>query len=124
VKQWLIRRALGVRQSMPALFARGSYYAIDVTGPAAAHVVAFMRSLGDTHCLVVAPRLPGRLLAGDDSIVMPTKVWHGTELQLPAALIGHKLRNTFVDTRVAPHHGSLPLAEVFATFPAALFVAV
>jgi malto-oligosyltrehalose synthase len=123
VKQWVIRRALGVRQSMPALFARGAYYAVDVTGPAAAHVVAFMRSLGDTHCLVVAPRLPGRLLAGDDSIVMPTKVWQGTELQLPAALIGHKLRNTFVDTRVALHHGSMPLAEVFATFPAALFVA-
>ena len=71
VKQWLIRRALSLRQSMPALFARGAYHAVDVTGPAAAHVVAFMRSLGDTHCLVIAPRLPARLLAGGDSIVIP-----------------------------------------------------
>lgn len=122
VKQWLIRRALSLRQSMPALFARGAYYAVDVSGPAAAHVVAFMRSLGDTHCLVIAPRLPARLLAGGDFIVIPGKVWQGTELHLPAALIGHTLRNTFADTREAPRNGILPVAEALATFPAALFV--
>lgn len=123
VKQSLIRRVLSVRQSMPALFARAAYYPVDVTGPAATHILAFMRSLDDGHCVVIAPRLPARLLSGGDSIIIPAKVWEGTELHLPAALMGRHLRDTFSEAHATPRHGILPLADVLATFPAALFVA-
>ena len=71
VKQALIQRALGVRRSQPDLFARGSYQPLQVTGPLSDHIVAFARSLGDSHVIVVVPRLAARLLAGGDSILLP-----------------------------------------------------
>jgi (1->4)-alpha-D-glucan 1-alpha-D-glucosylmutase len=75
VKQAVIRKALDLRRKRPELFAGGEYRPLEVTGPLAAHVVAFARSDMDAYCIVVVPRLPGRLLgladaqsaAGEDS---------------------------------------------------------
>src|SRR5579871_4117694 len=88
LKQALIRRALAVRQERPALFARGSYRAVTVTGKLASHVVAFVRSQGGAHCLVVVPRLPTKLLAEGDTIIVPARVWDGTMLHLPQQIGG------------------------------------
>ena len=97
VKQALIRKVLRARASIPDLFARGAYQALEVTGPRADHVVAFMRSLGDVHCVVVVPRLPAKLLAGGDSIMIPPDVWAATELHLPHALNGRHLTPLLAD---------------------------
>src|SRR6185503_21353172 len=50
-KLGLTRALLQVRRSNPELFAEGVYRPLIVTGARAAHVVAFVRSLGTTHCV-------------------------------------------------------------------------
>jgi (1->4)-alpha-D-glucan 1-alpha-D-glucosylmutase len=121
VKQALIQRALGVRRSQPDLFARGSYQSLEVTGPLSDHIIAFARSLGDSHCIVVVPRLTARLLSGGNSIVIPHKVWSGTELHLPREL--HGLRRDAVTDSPAPCGSSpLPLALILREFPLSMLI--
>ena len=43
LKQFLIKRVLGLRKEMPALFSEGIYQPLETAGPMAAHVVAFAR---------------------------------------------------------------------------------
>jgi malto-oligosyltrehalose synthase len=71
VKQAVIRCALALRREVPELFARGTYQPLVAAGPQAHHVVAFARSLGGTHCLVVVPRLVSKLLE-PPSALLPT----------------------------------------------------
>lgn len=120
VKQAVIQRALAVRQERPALFARGSYVPVTATGPMAAHVVAFIRSHGNSHCLVVVPRLPVKLLPGGDTINIPAAVWDRTTLHLPHEVAGAKLRNTIDGGCVGPLGGSPLVGDVLRGFPVAL----
>ncbi|HTS98518.1 MAG TPA: malto-oligosyltrehalose synthase [Streptosporangiaceae bacterium] len=70
-KLWLIHRVLAHRRRNPAAYGPGSaYQPLPVTGPKAAHAVAFARSGG---LAVVVPRLVATL-AGD---------WAGAEVELP-----------------------------------------
>jgi malto-oligosyltrehalose synthase len=73
VKQAVIRRALALRREAPELFARGTYQPLVVAGLKAHHIVAFARSLGGTHCLVVVPRVVSRLLEPLASLLPTTK---------------------------------------------------
>ena len=121
VKQALIQRALGVRRAQPDLFARGSYQSLEVTGQLSSHIIAFARSLGDSHCIVVVPRLTARLLPGGDSIVVPHKIWSDTELHLPRAL--HGVRRDAVTDSPAPSGSSpWPLTSILREFPVAMLI--
>jgi (1->4)-alpha-D-glucan 1-alpha-D-glucosylmutase len=66
------------------LFAQGDYLPLQVSGPQAKHVIAFLRRHQGQTLLVAALRLPARgpLPDGDGS------AWGGTELVLPEALSG------------------------------------
>ncbi|WP_295878952.1 malto-oligosyltrehalose synthase [uncultured Thiohalocapsa sp.] len=69
-KLHLIQRTLALRAARPALFTSGSYQALAVSGPHAAHVCAFARVLpeaaGGGAAVTVVPRCLARLaLAGD-----------------------------------------------------------
>ncbi len=122
VKQALIQRALGVRRSQPDLFARGSYQSLQVTGPLSEYIVAFARSLGDSHVIVVVPRLAARLLAGGDSILLSQTACDGTGSPcLPRALHGLPYRAVTGGDTPSP---SLPwpLASILRGFPVALLV--
>jgi malto-oligosyltrehalose synthase len=77
LKQMLIVRALGLRKAMPEVFAQGSYEPVDVDGPLADHVVAFVRRHEADAILVVTPRLPTGLESAGLS---------DTTLTLPAGL--------------------------------------
>jgi (1->4)-alpha-D-glucan 1-alpha-D-glucosylmutase len=125
LKQTLIRRALAVRLECPALFARGSYLPVTATGKLAAHVVAFVRSHGDAHCLVVVPRLPTKLLAEGDTIIVPARVWDGTMLHLPQEIGGAKLRDAigFGDD-IGPLGSNVPVGDVLRGFPVGLLTSV
>jgi (1->4)-alpha-D-glucan 1-alpha-D-glucosylmutase len=120
VKQALIHRALALRQERRALFARGSYLPVTATGPLAEHVVAFVRSHGSTHCLVVVPRLPRKLLPDDDTISIPTGIWDRTTLQLPHEVAGAKLRDAVNGGCVGPLGGGPLVGDVLRGFPVAL----
>ncbi|MBK4738237.1 malto-oligosyltrehalose synthase [Noviherbaspirillum pedocola] len=84
IKQTLIARMLALREKQPALFADGDYLPLQVSGPQARHVIAFLRRHGGQTLLVAALRLPARgpLPDGDGS------AWDGTELLLPQAMSG------------------------------------
>lgn len=79
IKQWLAARLLRLRRDDPELFARGDYAPVPVQGPAAAHVVAWRRSLDDRHLVVAVPRL----VAGQLNGALGLTGFDGTALTLP-----------------------------------------
>jgi malto-oligosyltrehalose synthase len=120
VKQALIARVLAVRSALPDVFALGNYRPIEVKGPRARNVVAFVRTCGNCRALTVVPRLSARLLTNDASVVIPASSWQGTELIMPEQLIGRTVRNavTEADCELC---ATLPVADALASFPVALF---
>ena len=56
IKLSLTRRLLSVRRAFADLFARGDYEPVAVTGPQAAHVIAFSRRLKGQHIVVAVGR--------------------------------------------------------------------
>jgi (1->4)-alpha-D-glucan 1-alpha-D-glucosylmutase len=124
VKQAVIRRALALRREIPKLFARGEYRPIEVRGPLAPHVVAFLRSREDALCIVVVPRLVGRLLGLPDTengeITIPAAVWQSATLHLPEDITGRRLRDRISGRRLGPTGRHLPLETILAEFPVAL----
>lgn len=79
VKQALIHRALALRRALPAVFAHGTYHKLEAEGPAAAHVLAFMRSHKNQHVVVAVTRLPATLPTahawGETKLIIPSVAW-------------------------------------------------
>ncbi|WP_127090754.1 malto-oligosyltrehalose synthase [Aquabacter cavernae] len=87
VKQAILARLLAARAAEPALFAQGSYEPLEVEGPAAERVVAFLRRHGGTTLLVVAARLSAAALGPDAGLPLaPPAAFAGTTLRLPENL--------------------------------------
>ncbi len=129
IKQELLRRVLQFRRHHAALFARGDYAPVAVEGPCANHVVAFLRHHKGQWALTVAPRLPLTLMLSDGSLapltqpMLPPEVWRDTTLSLPPELSGVALHGVMSDGMhlFTSADGTLPLADVLATFPVALW---
>ncbi|MGF6232404.1 (1-_4)-alpha-D-glucan 1-alpha-D-glucosylmutase [Inquilinus ginsengisoli] len=79
IKHWLAARLLRLRREDPELFARGDYAPVPAQGPAAAHVVAWRRSLDGRHLVVAVPRL----VAGKLNGALGLSGFDGTALTLP-----------------------------------------
>jgi (1->4)-alpha-D-glucan 1-alpha-D-glucosylmutase len=116
VKQWLIANLLAIRLARPQLFAGGDYHPLEVEGEQASRVLAFARSFGDTHLVVVVPRLAAGLLGSSEAPLIPAERWGDTRVLLPTEFSGLCLTSIF-----PPHqptnHGHLLLAEALAEFP-------
>jgi (1->4)-alpha-D-glucan 1-alpha-D-glucosylmutase len=120
IKQAVIARALGARRKAPNAFTHGTYTPIAVTGPGARHVIAFLRSHEAHQFLVVVPRLPGRLLDGSDTIIIPPDRWADTRLKLPEGLASAKLRDIFTGTVLAEDRALIPVGKILGSLPIAL----
>jgi (1->4)-alpha-D-glucan 1-alpha-D-glucosylmutase len=120
VKQDVIARSLQLRRALPQVFACGDYRPIEIRGPQASNAVAFVRNAAGTTILVVVPRLPFKLLADTDSIIVPALSWQGTELVVPPEMTGSTLRNVLTGACLGPLGAALPLQQVLAAFPVAL----
>ncbi len=118
VKQAVIHRALAFRREQPELFARGSYLPLAVSGPLSQHIVAFARSHGRAHCIVVVPRLS----AMSNHDLTCTSPWQGTALHIPDELVDRSMRDRISDV-VLPISPSMPVEKVLARFPVALLAA-
>lgn len=116
IKQWLIQRVLALRAAEPALFARGEYRPLAVEGEHAAQVVAFLRSHGDQHLLVVAPRLSAGLLADHPVPHVPPQRWGDTRVVLPEELAIGQASGLLAPCSAASTQG-LRLSAVLAEFP-------
>lgn len=136
-KLWVVRRALELRRFRQEAFA-GDYLALEVTGPAARHVVAFVRSpapdegtAGDTP----ASRAGG----GDVAVVIPRLRlvleeeggWRETAVALPAGRWRNQLTGEEVEGGGGRPEGApagegsrsgmgVPVADLLARFPVAL----
>ncbi|HWB70704.1 MAG TPA: hypothetical protein VG452_00675, partial [Egibacteraceae bacterium] len=115
IKLWVLSRALRARRDHPGCVGpRGGYRPLPATGRWADHVVAFARIAPDGDALVVvAPRLPGRVMQGRPQPPVG-EAWADTKVELDAP--------TWTDLLTgAPHGGGTrPLTQLLATLPVAL----
>ena len=112
-KMFLTMRGLRFRKARPTLFGEGIYSPLEVAGPAAKHVFAFLREYDGKAALVAVPRLTASL---------PTEPWAGTEVRLPPAWRGKKWACAFTHGRLTSGE-TVPCAKLFETFPVALLSA-
>ncbi|MEQ9726020.1 malto-oligosyltrehalose synthase [Pseudomonas sp. WHRI 8822A] len=123
VKQALIAATLNTRSTHAQLFAQGDYQPLDVQGEHADRVVAFMRSLGEQHAIVVVPRLSAELLGGSQLPLIAADQWGDTRIALPAVLADKALHSAFDCTAPLAHSGHLALRDVLRETPVNLLIA-
>ena len=88
-KMYLTAEGLRLRARRPELFAQGGYDALDLSGAAAGHGVAFMRRSGADVVVVMVPRLTAHFTEQSGL----ERAFSGTWLELPENLKNLKLRN-------------------------------
>ncbi|TVP45608.1 MAG: malto-oligosyltrehalose synthase [Gemmatimonadales bacterium] len=109
-KLHLTREALRVRREFPRCFGvHGTYRALESTGPAAQHVVAFARG---PDVVTVVPRLTVRLAGA----------WEDTSLELPEGSWVNRLTGEVLGGPRDPSGPRVLLRELLDRFPAALLV--
>ncbi|RYZ11200.1 MAG: malto-oligosyltrehalose synthase [Comamonadaceae bacterium] len=147
-KLWLTWRLLSWRREQPALFRDGDYVGLAVEGERASHVIAFQRRHGEQAIVVVAARLfaslasqlPASAEEAEAAVARPSgpvsepsvqspapthglpvgaAVWGDTMVLLPDWPTGTRLRNVLTDEVWTSNGGGLPMAQLFARFPAA-----
>jgi (1->4)-alpha-D-glucan 1-alpha-D-glucosylmutase len=122
IKLHILHRSLHVRRAMPGVFQGSGYEPLQVEGPAASHVFAFVRRGPEGAALVAVPRLIARRL-------MPGQLppgrwtWSGTRVRLPDAVTGSRWTNPFTLERLVDESGGLDAADLLGTLPVALLVA-
>lgn len=131
VKLHAIRSALTARREFPALFARGTYVPLSTAGALGDHLFAFARlgseSSGSSNAgeaaLVVVPRLTAALTADGSGQPIGGEVWGDTVVEIPASLRGRSWKCVLTGEQFAASDApSLSVAELLASFPAALLV--
>jgi len=122
IKLFVISRALKFRRAHAKLFMEGAYQLLPATGTRKGNVFAFARNHENVWAVAAVPRLVTKLApAGQPPI--GKRVWPAGALRLPKeaptnwvnTLTGQK-----VQARASKQGHTLPLAEVFGTFPVAL----
>ncbi|MCB5191459.1 malto-oligosyltrehalose synthase [Methylobacillus arboreus] len=118
IKQHVIRTLLQHRRQQPGLFSGGDYAALEVRGPQAAHVLAFMRSLHDQAIVVVVPRLTASFMRKRHQLGLDTDTWKDTIVHLPGKL-NSEARDIISDQPCHIYIGQIKLDEVFSILPLA-----
>jgi (1->4)-alpha-D-glucan 1-alpha-D-glucosylmutase len=127
-KLYLIYRTLTFRRANRELFAHGVYIPLSTAGEKAQHLVCFLRPTEEQSILVAAPRLVAGLTSGNQQPPVGAEVWKDTRVVFPrgAARLTYQCLFTGQTVTAAEHDGafSMPAAELFASFPVFLGVAV
>ncbi len=122
-KLHLTRRALVLRAEKPALFERGEYVPLEVSGPLSGHLVAFARRLGDEVTITAAPRLYAALTADTGPLMPDPERWSGTRVDvsgLPAGPYHNALTGEAVAAGERDGGSLLPVEKLLGSFPVAL----
>jgi malto-oligosyltrehalose synthase len=114
IKQALIARLLCFRKRHAALFSEGSYEPLAVSGPKAAHLIAFCRRHRGEALKVVVPRLTTGLDSATGAI------WQGTQIAMPAAEATDLLRPRTISTGASTDAGLLLDRLPFGVFYASV----
>jgi (1->4)-alpha-D-glucan 1-alpha-D-glucosylmutase len=127
IKLYVTHRGLLCRREHPGLFAVGEYLPAEASGVRQDNVFGFARRQGSAWAVVAVPRLLTHLVAPGEPPLGPA-TWQDTVLLLPGVDPAVRLRNVFTGETLAlaerKRTPCLHLAEVFASFPVALFEAV
>ncbi|MFT4038544.1 MAG: malto-oligosyltrehalose synthase [Thermomicrobiales bacterium] len=128
IKLYLTALALQERAAYPELFAAGEYVPLEVAGPAAEHVVAFLRRHEDEEFVIAVPRLLAALTGDALRDPVGADIWGDTRILLPDAGDGaapaylHCLTGQPIAARVESGEpgAALYLRDLFAHVPFAL----
>ncbi|HYV36899.1 MAG TPA: malto-oligosyltrehalose synthase [Gemmataceae bacterium] len=126
IKLFVTWQALCCCRAHPGLFSTGAYEPVETSGAKRDHVFSFVRRQGDKEALVAVPRLVAGLAPNGD-LLQAQYVWQDTNLVLPRGQSAQRYRNIFTGESFLPTvdngRRTLALAQVFADFPVALFIA-
>ncbi len=122
IKLHVIHRLLHARAARPALFAGGGYEALEVVGPAAPNVFAFLRRSGSAAAVAAVPRLITRHLRPADALPPPREFWTGTRVLLPAGAAPGPLDHVLSGGQVPVPEGGIEVGALFDPLPVALLV--
>ncbi len=124
IKLYITQKALECRRNFSEVFAKGDYIPLQAAGPKQDHLLGFARRNGRNWVLVMIPRLtvgitrPGMAPLG-------VKTWGRSAVELPKSAPA-KWRNIITGEALRAGRGgihSLPLAQIFASFPVCALVA-
>ncbi len=115
IKLAITHRLLAFRRTHAELFRRGTYEPVDVTGPRADHVIAFIREHEGERALVAVARLAGEMT------VAPSSGWWGnTRILLPHAPRTGVLTSQIIPGEHRLEDSALETAALFDVLPAFL----
>jgi len=120
-KMFVLQTGLRLRLDHQDLFTKGDYVPLRVEGPAAKHVLAFARVLGDRAAIVIVPRLALDLLHERDTPFVPPERWGKTIVRLPENIANRTFRDTFTGATVNAGT-TIAVAENLKWFPAAILM--
>jgi (1->4)-alpha-D-glucan 1-alpha-D-glucosylmutase len=118
IKQVIIARLLAARRVLPELFARGDYQPVVIEGAMAQHIVAFLRTYGDSRLLVAVPHLSQALLSDRDSLRLEQEAWKGTSLVVPREATWF---DVIENRTLSATDGIIALQQLFNRLPVAIF---
>lgn len=119
VKARLTALLLQLRAEHPALFAKGDYQPLTVTGSGDAQVLAFRRQYRGQSLVVAVTRLgAGDVGDGDLPLLVPPASWGQAALALPQA----SYRNVLDGSTVQPQGGRVTISTLFARAPVAVLL--
>jgi malto-oligosyltrehalose synthase len=121
VKQSIMQRVLTLRRAMPTIFARGSYEPLEVEGPQADRIVAFMRRHEDHAIVTVVPRLPAGLMRDHSTLSLALEALDGTVLRTGLDV---GLRNVLDDRPGDALPSVVAVSALFHRLPVALLSTV
>lgn len=124
VKQWLVQQVLQTRRAHCQLFRRGRYLPLQVSGPAADHIVAFARYLDGVFAVLVAPIRCASMLGDCHQPLVPPWLWQDTVIELPDPLQTGSLFNVLNGEWVTASLHQLSVAELLAEFPVGLLLSM
>jgi (1->4)-alpha-D-glucan 1-alpha-D-glucosylmutase len=124
IKLLLTAAGLRLRRRHADLFLEGDYLPLEVEGPAAKHVVALARQLGEDQVVAVVPRLCHALGGSAQRFPLGAEVWRDTRVCLPGAEVSRVYRDALTGKTLAslPVGGRplLGVGDVLADLPIAL----
>jgi (1->4)-alpha-D-glucan 1-alpha-D-glucosylmutase len=120
IKLYLTYCVLNFRREVAALFREGAYIPLEVTGPQADHLCAFLRTHGGDTALVLAPRLFATLAQGELQPPLGKAVWNDTQLVLPATVQVGTAENILTGVMHQPTGRTFNVGDLLQDLPVAL----
>jgi (1->4)-alpha-D-glucan 1-alpha-D-glucosylmutase len=116
MKLFIIRKALHLRQKLPALFTDGDYIPLRTEGRHKDRLIAFARVNQGNHMLVIVPRLIAGLVAPGQFPI--GAVWDDTRLHVPQYCQGQAI-DIFTEKQINLQNEK-EIAEILEKFPLSL----